>query len=205
MTDFGCGGPSRLRRWAIARWEHQASRSPWLHPYRETTMGQATGQVLEIGIGNGRSIPYYGRITALVALEPDARMIDYLRRRATAPFPIDVMAAEAGHLPFHDGSFDTVVSALVQCTVPDPGATLAEVRRVLRPGGQFRFFEHVRGGGMEGALHDALTPLWSRAPGLGCQLNRRIEDSVRAAGFRSVEIRHARLVGLPAITGVAEL
>ena len=168
-------------------------------------MPGASGRVLEIGIGNGRSIPYYGDITALVGLEPDARQIDYLRRRATAPFLVHIVAADAGRLPFRDGAFDTVVSALVQCTVPDLEATLAEVRRVLRPGGQFRFFEHVRGSGLEGTLHNALTPLWSRAPGLGCRLNRRIEDAIRSAGFRSVEIRHARLATLPAIIGVARL
>ncbi len=168
-------------------------------------MREASGRVLEIGIGNGRSIPYYGDIAALVGLEPDARMIDYLRRRATAPFPLHVVAADAGRLPFRDGAFDTVVSALVQCTVPDLDAALAEVQRVLRPGGQFRFFEHVRGDGPEGALHDALTPMWSRAPGLGCKLNRRIEDAICSAGFRSVEIRHARLATLPAISGVARL
>ena len=76
-------------------------------------MREASGQVLEIGSGNGRSIPYYGDIAALVGLEPDARMIDYLRRRATAPFPLHVVAADAGRLPFRDGAFDTVVSALV--------------------------------------------------------------------------------------------
>jgi ubiquinone/menaquinone biosynthesis C-methylase UbiE len=113
--------------------------------HRERLAADAEGEILEVGAGTGRNLPYYRQATRVVALEPDGGM----RARASkaagrAGVPVDVIDGNALRLPFPDGSFDTVVMSLVLCTIPDPAAALGEVRRVLRSGGTLRFYEHVR-------------------------------------------------------------
>ena len=105
----------------------------------------AKGEVLEIGAGTGKNLPVYGAAKRVVALEPDPAM----RARAQAAVlearvPVEVVEGDGMALPFPDASFDTVVFSLVLCTVPDVERALAEARRVLRPGGTLRFYEHVR-------------------------------------------------------------
>lgn len=113
---------------------------------RRATVDGLTGRVLEVGAGGGLMFTHYPRgVTAVVATEPEP----YLRRRAElaarrAPAPVTVGDAVAERLPFADGEFDAVVFALVLCSVRDQAAALAEARRVLAPGGQVRFLEHVR-------------------------------------------------------------
>ena len=104
--------------------------------------------MIEVGAGNGLNFPHYpADVEELVAVEPE----EYLRERAvaavrTAPVPIRVLDGVAGRLPAGDGSFDAAVVSGVLCSVPDQGSALADLRRVLRPGGELRFYEHVRGG-----------------------------------------------------------
>jgi SAM-dependent methyltransferase len=193
-------------RWFAAFWERLLSRMPALAPWRERTAGGARGRVLEIGIGNGVTIDWYGNgVVSLTAVEPDAAMRNYLARRtAGAAFPVEIVAAPAEALPFPDASFDTVVVNLVFCSVDDPARGLAEARRVVRPGGELRFFEHVRSGGFAGRVQDAITPIW-RWFGAGCHPNRRTEDAIRAAGFEIVEIERFRMHGLRHIAGVARV
>lgn len=100
-----------------------------------------------------------------------------------------VVGGHGGALPAEDGIFDAAVASLVLCLVADVPAALAEIRRVLRPGGELRFFEHVRSADpLLGLLQDVVTPLWSRAGG-GCQLNRDTAGSISAAGFRIESLR----------------
>ena len=105
-------------------------------------------------------------------------------------------------LPFAGAAFDAVVATLVLCTVADPARALAEVRRVLEPGGEFRFIEHVRADGWIGRVHDVITPIWRRI-GAGCHPNRRTVEAIAAAGFEIVEPRARRLPAMPLILGVA--
>src|SRR5215210_5440442 len=98
---------------------------------RRALVGQAHGRVLEIGAGTGLNVRHYPDGLDLVLTEPDEAMAERLRARAEA-------------LPFADDSFDTVVSTLVLCTVPDQPAALREIARILRPGGRLLFAEHVR-------------------------------------------------------------
>jgi ubiquinone/menaquinone biosynthesis C-methylase UbiE len=104
------------------------------------------------------------------------------RKLEDARVPVDVSAAGAEALPFPDGSFDTVVSTLVLCTVPDQEAALDEVRRVLRTGGRLLFIEHVRAAGSAARWQDRLEPLWRRLLG-GCHPNRDTVAAIEEAGF----------------------
>ena len=114
--------------------------------HRRELLADLAGTVLELGAGNGLNFAHYAdTVTEVAAVEPE----DYLRERAEdtaagAPVPIRVVDALADDLPFPDESFDAVVASLVLCSVPDQATALAELRRVLRPAGELRFYEHVR-------------------------------------------------------------
>jgi SAM-dependent methyltransferase len=157
--------------------------------HRRRLVEQATGEVLEIGAGTGRNLPLYRTATRVVALEPGPGM----RARAERPTRAARVAVEVGdgtaeHLPFPEGAFDTVVASLVLCTVPDPARALAEARRVLRPGGRLRFYQHVRAGDPRLARwQDRLERPWGWVAG-GCHPNRDVVAAITAAGFRVLEL-----------------
>ena len=162
----------------------------FLGPARTRIAGGARGRVLEIGCGTGAAFPYYGDgVTTLVATEPDPFMLTRAERRAAdVGRPVDLQKAAAEKLPVPDASFDTVVAMLVLCTVADPPRALAEVRRVLRPGGTLRFYEHVRHGYALGAMaQDLVAPLWARCFG-GCRPNRNTAAAIAATGLQIVEL-----------------
>lgn len=157
---------------------------------RELLAGLA-GLVIEVGAGNGRNFAHYpASVRLLVAVEPEP----YLRQRATqaaraAPIPICVVAGTADQLPLADASVDAVVVSGVLCSVPDPHAALANVRRVLRGGGELRFYEHVRSGSWpRGWYQDAASLLWPRVMG-GCHPNRDTRAVIEQAGYRVAACR----------------
>lgn len=155
---------------------------------RAALLADATGTVLEIGGGTGVNLPHYSKAERVVLSEPSSAMRAQLAGPlAEAAAPVTVVAAPASGLPYPDGEFDTAVSTLVLCTVPDPQATLAEVRRVLKPGGAFLFIEHVRGDGRSAEWQDRIGPLWKWLA-VGCEPNRDTEAAIRAAGFEVDEI-----------------
>lgn len=148
--------------------------------WRQWLAGGARGRVLEVGCGTGRNLPLYPEGAQVVAVEPDRHMIHRARKRAPG---IPVVRASAEALPFREGTFDTVVSGLVFCSVPDPARGLAEVRRVLRRSGALRMLEHVRSSSRLGARwQDFIQPAWTCVAG-GCHPNRDTERNVEAAGF----------------------
>ncbi|TDC62652.1 class I SAM-dependent methyltransferase [Streptomyces hainanensis] len=158
--------------------------------HRRRLLAGVRGRVLEVGAGQGRNFPHYpDTAREVVAVEPDDTLRDVAEREAvTAPVPVVVRPGQAGRLPGGDGEFDAVVFSLVLCTVDDQAAALAEAARVLRPGGQLRFYEHVRSPRRWAALlEDAITPLWRRSAG-GCHPNRDTEAAIRVAGFTVDEI-----------------
>jgi ubiquinone/menaquinone biosynthesis C-methylase UbiE len=142
--------------------------------------GVSRGRVLDLGCGTGRNLPLYGQGTRIVGLDPCRASLLKARRRSPGAL---LVLARAEALPFRDRAFDTVVSALVFCSVGDVPRGLAEVRRVLRPDGVLRLLEHVRATGRVAAwLQDRTQPAWTWFTG-GCHPNRDTEAAVRAAGF----------------------
>jgi ubiquinone/menaquinone biosynthesis C-methylase UbiE len=155
---------------------------------RDQTLSQASGRTLEIGGGTGLNLRRYPQaVEKLTVTEPDPYMASRLRAKVAdgpPPFPVEVVEAGAEALPFDDGSFDTVVSTLVFCTVQDPDAAAREVRRVLAPAGRLLFVEHVRDPA-EGRLarwQDRLERPWGWL-GAGCHPNRDTAGTLRSAGF----------------------
>ncbi len=148
--------------------------------WRRWLVAGARGRVLDLGSGTGRNLPLLPAGTVAVALDPSWESLRRARRRAPT-IPLVVGSAEA--LPFRAGSFDTVLSGLVFCSVPDPQRGLGEVRRVLAPGGRLRMLEHVRSvRPWKARLQDRLQPAWTALAG-GCRPNRETERTVEASGF----------------------
>jgi ubiquinone/menaquinone biosynthesis C-methylase UbiE len=172
LYDAICGIHEAL---GLARWRR------WL-------VGGARGRVLDLGCGTGRSLPLLGGDAAVIGMDPSWEVLQRARRRAPR-VPLVVGSAEA--LPFRDATFDTVLSGLVFCSVPDARRGLHEVRRVLRGQGQLRMMEHVRSTRpWKARLQDRLQPAWTWLAG-GCHPNRDTERAVESAGFR-IEDRRAR-------------
>ncbi|MGE5408254.1 MAG: class I SAM-dependent methyltransferase [Syntrophothermus sp.] len=167
---------------------------------RRELLAGARGAVLEIGAGTGLNLPHYpADLEQLVLAEPGARLgerIDLDRAPGVVTARLERAAAE--DLPFADGSFDTVVSTLVLCTVGDPRRAVAEVARVLRPGGRFLFLEHVRA---EPGLRRTLQRLSARpwaAFADGCRCDRPTLETI-AARMRVESVERGRWSGMPAI------
>ncbi len=200
-------------KWFAAFWDWMVSHeSPLARKGREEIVGGANGRVLEIGCGTGASFPYYrDAVSELIATDPDPYMLERARKRAAAVGrPIEIQQAPAEDLPFEDESFDTVVSVWVMCHARDPAKALSEVKRVLKPDGEFRFFEHVRYDHGFGAFwQDVITPVWKRLLGSGCHPNRDTARSIREAGFVIQQLDSLKLESFiadptrPSIKGVA--
>jgi ubiquinone/menaquinone biosynthesis C-methylase UbiE len=168
----------------------KASEDAGLRDMRRETVGQARGRVLELGAGTGLNLDLYPEaIQGLTLTEPDPHMIKQLRKRVEeSGRKAEVVEAPAESLPFEDDSFDTALVTLVLCTVPDPAASLREIGRVLKPGGQFLFLEHVRANDPSLAKwQDRLEGPW-RFLGDGCHCNRDTVSAISAAGFDLGEV-----------------
>lgn len=195
--------PSRHRLFA-ALWDRAASHeSGSIRRARAKVAGGAHGRVLELGVGVGSNWQFLPADVRYTGVEPDP----FMTRRATQHpdrqgRSSGLIQARAEDLPLESGSVDTVLVTLALCSVGDLSAALAETMRVLKPGGQVRFWEHVRPKGARGRLFDMLTPLWRRV-GAGCILNRRTEEALEAAGFQVRTDRKFTMAGLPMILGVA--
>src|SRR5438067_8972309 len=141
----------------------------------------AVGSVLEVGCGTGRNLPRYPPSARVMGIDPSLDSLRRARRRAPQ---VPLVCATAEALPFRPTSFDTVAISLVLWSVTDPGAALAEVRRVLRDTGAVRLLEHVRSERRwEARWQDFIQPAWTRITG-GCHPNRDTEAAVRSSGFR---------------------
>ncbi len=152
--------------------------------WRRRLAEAARGRVLEIGAGTGSQLRWYGPGADVTALEPDAGMLERARRRAAqAAARVSVVEGRAEELPFGDGAFDVAVSAFALCSVRDPAAALAELRRVLVPGGTLLLLEHVHLPWEPGrTVQSVAAPAWAAVAG-GCRLDRDTVRFAREAGF----------------------
>jgi SAM-dependent methyltransferase len=154
--------------------------------HRRELLAGASGRVLEIGAGAGANFEHYPpTVTEVMALEPERHLRERALQAATgAPVTVSVREGHASRLPFEDATFDVGVASLVLCTVPDQPLALAELFRVIRPGGELRFYEHVRarkpGEARVQDLADAT--FWPRIAG-GCHLGRDTAAAIAGAGF----------------------
>lgn len=173
---------------------------------RRVLLGQASGWVLDVGTGTGESFKHLPpTVCQLVALEPDPAMLRQARQHlGEANVPVCLVQSSSELLPFGTGTFDTVVTCLVLCTVGDLATTTAELHRVLRPGGRLLLMEHVRASD-EGLAdwQDLVERPWSWLHG-GCRPNRPTLDAVEGAGFRFGPLERYGFAVLPHVQGVAE-
>lgn len=169
----------RLLDWSLG--------TPEFGKYRRRALEPARGETLEIGFGTGLNLPYYPEaVTTLTVIDSENMLPERVERRiAACPIPVTKMRLDAqGRLPFADHTFDTVVTTLALCSIADTAAALAEIRRVLKPSGQFVFFEHGRSDDPKVARRqDRFNPV-QKIIGVGCNMNRRIDKLIEDAGFR---------------------
>jgi len=180
-----------------------------LRAFRQDLLAGAKGHVLEIGGGTGANLPCYGpAVESLTMTEPEPPMVRRLERNAREHAPATkVLRAPAEDLPFDDGTFDMAVPTLVLCGVDDQPRALRELRRVLRPGGQLLFIEHVRSDDPHRArTQDRMN--WLNRLVVCCDCNRPTLGSIREAGFTITQVEHTALPKTPkfvspAVIGVA--
>jgi ubiquinone/menaquinone biosynthesis C-methylase UbiE len=157
-----------------------------LAPYRDRVVSNATGRVLEVGIGSGLNLPFYGNAVAeIIGLEPSPKLVEMANNAARqTPIPLRLIEGTAEAIPIEDHSVDAVMTTWTMCSIPEIQSALKEMRRVLRPGGRLFFVEHGRA--PEPGVRwwqDRLTPAWKHLSG-GCHLNRAIDELIENAGFR---------------------
>ena len=200
LPPSGMGQNAAVGLWSsqcLPRLLHLTMRGFPFRQQRPRCVGAAAGRVLEIGFGSGLNLSHYGPgVRELLALEPSP-VAWRLARKAVerAPFPVTLVGLDAGSIPLEDASVDGVVSTWTLCTVPDIAAALAEVRRVLRPGGRLLFLEHGLSPRPRVARWQArLDPLHRRCAG-GCRLTRDIPRLVRGSGLELTELTEFDLPG----------
>ena len=171
---------------------------------RSQVVPLARGTVLEVGMGSAINLEFYdpGRVTKVYGLEPSEGMRRKARTNlARAAVEVEWLDLPGERIPLADNSVDTVLHTFTLCTIPDGPAALAQMKRVLRPGGELIFLEHgesehprVR------RWQHRLTPVWKPLAG-GCHLNRNIAELIRQAGFEIVELRNLYVSKAPKIAG----
>jgi ubiquinone/menaquinone biosynthesis C-methylase UbiE len=177
----------------------KACRSRTILEERRRAIPRAANHVLEVGVGSGLNLAFYdpARVTDVVGVDPSAPLLDRATLRARAArLPVELVRGSAEELPFDAGRFDDVVLTYTLCSVAHPARALAEMRRVLKPGGRLIFVEH-------GLAPDArprrwqkrITPSWRRLSG-NCHLDRDVASELEASGFAVLEM-NAAYTGAP--------
>jgi ubiquinone/menaquinone biosynthesis C-methylase UbiE len=174
-----------------------------LKTLRARALAPTQGRVLELGFGTGLNLPHYPpSVREIVAVDPNPGMAAIAQRRMQQlGMTVEHHQISAESLAFDTGSFDSVVCTLTLCSIPNVRTAIAEVTRVLKPGGQFLFFEHGRHANPAVAKwQDRLNPLWKTVFD-GCHINRDIAQLIDAAGLNLGGIEHPHVSKLPRIAG----
>ena len=187
----------KFREWLEPRLLDWMMRS--VDDLRPATLSLARGEVLEVGFGTARNLRHYGgAVRSVTGIDPmpTAGLAIVEQRIAEAPFPVHRAVLRAdGELPFETGRFDCVLTTWTLCSIPDPLVALAEMRRVLKPGGRYLFIEHGRSDHPSTARwQDRCNPLWRRLTG-GCNMNRRMDALVEQGGFQLTAMDRFRAPG----------
>jgi ubiquinone/menaquinone biosynthesis C-methylase UbiE len=176
--------------------------APEFGEYRRRALEPARGETLEIGFGTGLNLPYYPQaVTKLTAIDSENMLEDRVEKRVSAcRFPVTRMRLDAqGRLPFDDRAFDTIVTTLTLCSIPDTAAALAEIRRVLKSEGRYVFFEHGRSDDPKvSRRQDRFNPI-QKIIGAGCNMNRQIDKLIENAGFEIITLDRFLLPYAPRI------
>lgn len=171
---------------------------------REKVVPHASGVVLEIGIGPGFNLGFYdpAKVEKVIGVDPHASFVALGEaRRKASRVPVEMIAAPAEKLPLDDGTIDTAVVTYTLCSVDDPAAALAEIRRALKPEGRVLFLEHGLSHEDRVAVwQNRLNPLWKRLA-VGCNLNRPVQAMLEDAGFAVTSIEHSYLRSAPRVIG----
>jgi ubiquinone/menaquinone biosynthesis C-methylase UbiE len=184
---------------------HLSMRQDTFSEYRRRVVPAAHGRVLEIGVGSGLNFPLYSESAQQVfGLDTSPRLLAMARQVPGAAVPIELVEGSAEALPMEDNSIDTVVSTWTLCSIRDVVDALREMRRVLKPCGEFLFVEHGRSPDAEvRRWQDRLTPVWRRLAG-GCHLNRPIRELLEDNGFRIERIETGYMKGPKSMTFMYE-
>ncbi|MEX2327386.1 MAG: class I SAM-dependent methyltransferase [Pseudomonadales bacterium] len=173
-----------------------AMKSPDMTGLRRELVPRARGRVLELGVGSGLNLPFYSRGVQIIGVDPSLELQTYAREiAADQGLDVSFLAQSAESLPFESDYFDSVVITWTLCTIADPEAAMAEVRRVIKPSGELIFAEHGRS--PEASVEkwqDRLNPWWGKISG-GCNLNRRPDETLTASGFKFEELAEGYLAG----------
>lgn len=187
---------SFYERYFLPKLLNMAMKAPALNAVRRQLVPLAKGRVLEIGIGSGLNLPYYDQSVHVTGVDPSVELQQYAREVANkAGVEVDFLTTGGEEIPADDNSFDSVVMTWTLCTIPEPTRALAEIRRVLKPGGEVVFAEH-------GVAPDAgvarwqtrLNPMWNVIAG-GCHLNRNIVPLYEDNGYQFADIEQGYLQG----------
>jgi ubiquinone/menaquinone biosynthesis C-methylase UbiE len=185
---------------------HLSMRQAQLVPYRSRVVSNATGRVLEVGIGSGLNLPFYGQtVNEIVGLDPSPRLLEMADEAARqSSVPVELIEGTVEAIPIEAASIDTVLTTWTMCSFPDLDKALEEMRRVLKPNGRLLFVEHGLAPEPRVAWwQDRLTPVWTHLSG-GCHLNRAIEDVIKRAGFSIEQLDKGYLTGPKIMTFMYE-
>lgn len=189
---------SRFHAWQLHRGSEWYNRQ--VDERKKDLFSDLQGQVLEIGPGTGANLEYYSENVTLTGLEPNPYMQNYIKEKdRQLDTNLEIMTGMAEEIPLPDEHADAVVSTLVLCSVDSLKESLAEIKRVLKPGGSFLFIEHVAApdGTWLRSIQRGVKPVW-KCVADGCNPDRATWKAIESAGFGRVEIEHFRL-SLPVV------
>ena len=181
--------PNLYDKYILPRLIDAACSQPPMSKLRSRYVSQATGEVLEIGIGSGLNLSHYGdAVTSITGVDPAAELTAKAHERASAlSVPVQVLGISGESLDLDNNSFDSVVCTWTLCSIPNPYRAVAEMHRVLKPGGKLIFVEHGRSDEPQVVKWQRrIEPLWKKIGG-GCHLTRRADELLVDAGFKLSE------------------